>query len=242
MPSSELQRTLCEHQRVIVGSAGISADVRAVLMSVCARHPTFAFCGHTSSRGVLQRDLLQKRPDIVLMDDAWLSDRRLSVLGRLHRALPATRTILIGSSLGLETISRALRLGTWGVIAETRAAVELEPALRAVARGEFWLSRRQLSRLLMLAAPDPQHYFPELTPRENAVMRGVLSGYQNKQIARMLDIAEHTLKVHLHHVYVKLHLHGRIELLLRYGRLPLVSRPGSTFLTAWAAGCVCCLI
>ena len=219
MPSSESGRTFGEHKAVIVASAGIGPDVRALLIRACLRHPTFAFCGHTSSSNVLLPDLLHRRPDIVLMGDVWLSDRKLSVLGRLHRSLPAVRTILIGNSLGLETIFRSLRLGAWGVIAQARAPVELEPALWAVARGELWLSRRQLSRLLMVVAPEAQQDFPELTPRENAVMRGVLSGFPNKQIARMLHIAEHTVKVHLHHVYVKLDLHGRIELLLQHGLL-----------------------
>ncbi len=149
------------------------------------------------------------------MDDDWLNDRSLAALVRLHRALPSARTLLISNSLELETIFRVLRLGVRGVIARTRAAADLGPALQAVARDELWLTRGQISRLLLLTALEPQHDLLELTPRENAVMRGVLSGHSNKQIGRTLDIAEHTVKVHLHNIYVKLHLHRRVELLLR---------------------------
>jgi two-component system nitrate/nitrite response regulator NarL len=156
-------------------------------------------------------------PDIVLMDDEWLCNRRFRVLERLHQALPGARTLLIGDSFDLETISHALRMGVWGTIAKGRVALDLEPALCAVTRGELWLSRVQLSSLLMVATPEPHPYLSGLTPRENAVMRGVLSGHSNKQIARRLEIAEHTVKVHLHHVYIKLHLHRRVDLLLRHG-------------------------
>jgi DNA-binding CsgD family transcriptional regulator len=54
---------------------------------------------------------------------------------------------------------------------------------------------------------------PQLTQRENAVMQRVAQGYSNKEIARTLGITEHTVKVHLHHIYGKLRLR-RVDLLL----------------------------
>jgi two-component system nitrate/nitrite response regulator NarL len=149
-----------------------------------------------------------------------LSGNRLGLLVRLHQALPAARTLLISDSPDLGMISRAFRVGVWGVLTRERAAEDLEYAMLAVTRDELWLSRGQLSSLVRLTAVDDPSVVDilELTPRENAVVRGVLSGQSNKQIACMLDIAEHTVKVHLHHIYGKLHLHRRVDLLIRYGR------------------------
>ena len=129
MPSSRL---FDGHKRVIVGSAGITADLRAVILSVCAGDPTFAFCGHTAAPGVLLRSLVQNNPDIVLMDDGWLNDRSLAALVRLHRALPSARTLLISNSLELETIFRVLRLGVRGVIARTQKEQREHRAMNAV--------------------------------------------------------------------------------------------------------------
>lgn len=112
----------------------------------------------------------------------------------------------------------ALRLGTWGVLPRMRVEADLNRALSAVANGELWLTRRQLAIVMVFVTSSEQQDFMELTARENAVMRRVLVGLSNKQIARMLNIAEHTVKIHLHHAYGKLHVHSRVELLLRYRR------------------------
>jgi two-component system, NarL family, nitrate/nitrite response regulator NarL len=238
--SSKSQEPSWQTKRVVVVSAGVTAQLLAKVRTICARHPAFKFCGHTSSPAVLLREFIEQMPipDIVLMDGEWLSDRKFGVLGRLHLALPDARTLLIGDSLDLETISHALRMGVWGAIAKARAALDLEPALYAIARRELWLSRAQLSSLLMLATPEPHPDLLELTPRENAVMRGVLSGYSNKQIARTLEIAEHTVKIHLHHIYGKLHLHRRVELLLRHGRGSIATASAA----AWRLSCATALL
>jgi len=152
------------------------------------------------------------------MDDILLNRRGLTELAQLHRALPNARTLLIGDSLQLSTVFAALHLGAWGVLAKVRVAVDLERALYAVAGGELWLSRRQLATVLGFTSSEPDEDFMELTPRENDVMRRVLLGQSNKQVARALNIAEHTVKIHLHHTYAKLRVHSRVELLLHYRR------------------------
>ncbi|GFE83017.1 hypothetical protein GCM10011487_50170 [Steroidobacter agaridevorans] len=99
-----------------------------------------------------------------------------------------------------------------------RVEVDLNRALSAVMSGELWLTRRQLTTVMAFATSGVQEDMTELTARENAVMRKVLLGHSNKQIARTLNIAEHTVKIHLHHVYGKLRVHSRVELLLHYQR------------------------
>jgi DNA-binding CsgD family transcriptional regulator len=80
------------------------------------------------------------------------------------------------------------------------------------------LSRGQLSNLIIGTAADNSYVdLPQLTPRENTVVRSVLSGCSNKEIACMLDIAEHTVAIHLHNIYGKLHLRRRIDLLVWHG-------------------------
>lgn len=200
-----------------VAYAGTTPNVRSALCGLCTKQSVFHFCGQTASAHRLVRDITPT-PDIILMDDALLSRRGLTELAQLHVALPLARTLLIGDSLQPSIVSATLRLGTWGVLATMRVTVDLDRALYAVAGGELWLSRRQLATIVAFSYSEPQQGFMELTARENTVTRGVLLGQSNKQIARELDIAEHTVKIHLHNAYTKLHVHSRVELLLHYRR------------------------
>jgi len=210
-----------------VAYAGATPNVRSVICGLCTKQSAFRFCGQTASTRQLVRDITPT-PDIVVMDDSLLSRRGLTELAQLHLALPSARTLLIGDSLQPSTVSATLRLGTWGVLATMRVTVDLNRALNAVANGELWLSRRQLATVVSFTYSEPNQDLMELTGRENAVMRGVLLGQSNKQIARDLDIAEHTVKIHLHHAYAKLHVHSRVELLLHYRRdSELIAQPAS---------------
>lgn len=200
-----------------VAYAGTTPHVRTCVRGLCSRHSGFRFCGQTASTTQLVRDV-SPEPDIVLMDDALMNRHGLTELAQLHLAWPSARTLLVGDSVQLSTMFAALRLGTWGVLAGARVAVDLDRAIHAVASGELWLSRRQLAKVVTFTNSDTGEDFMELTARENAVTHRVLLGHSNKQIARALNIAEHTVKIHLHHAYGKLRVHNRVELLLHYGR------------------------
>lgn len=199
-----------------VAYAGATPTVRSTLCGLCTRQSAFRFCGQTGSTRQLVG--LKPAPDIIVMDDSLLGGGGLTELAQLHVALPSARTLLIGDSLQPSTVSASLRLGTWGVLTMVRVTMDLNRAVHAVANGELWLSRRQLATVVTFACSENPQDFLELTARENSVARRVLLGQSNKQIARELAIAEHTVKIHLHHTYTKLHVRSRMELLLHYRR------------------------
>lgn len=200
-----------------VAYAGTTPNVRSAIFELCTGQSVFRFCGQSASTHQLVSDV-RPSPDIIVMDDSLLSGRGLTELAQLHVALPSARTLLISDSLQPSAISATLRLGTWGVLATVRVSVDLNRALHAVANGELWLSRRQLATAVTFTCSAPHQDFLELTARENTIAHRVLLGQSNKQIARELDIAEHTVKIHLHHAYSKLHVRSRVELLLHYRR------------------------
>jgi two-component system nitrate/nitrite response regulator NarL len=215
MSNSDSQAHFHENKQC-VAYAGIVGHVRGLVRKLCANHSRFTLCVDRSSTALLLREISRAQPEIVLIDDALLNRRGLAELGELHSALPAARTIIIGDSLQLATISSAVSLGVWGVLSRMRVPFHLERALYAVANGELWFSRHQLTSLMMLTNSEQPDDLIDLTPRENEVMHAVLKGQSNKQIARSLSIAEHTVKIHLYHLYAKLHVHRRVELFLQY--------------------------
>jgi two-component system, NarL family, nitrate/nitrite response regulator NarL len=208
-----------QNDRCVIACAGTTTYVRTFVRKLCMQHPVFRYCGHVSRRSSglqLANELLHSAPDIVLMDGALLNRCGLAELAQIHRALPKARIILIGGSVDLTSILSAVRQGMRGILPSRGATLYLERALRAVADGDLWLSRHQLAYLVIITSAEPENDLLELTPRENLVMRGALLGQSNKQIARALNIAEHTVKIHLHHIYAKLHVHRRAELLVQY--------------------------
>jgi len=213
----KVQRPVKGAGRIVVISAGVSDAIRAAVRIVCDRTSNFEYRGQASSTDALLRAYTKQAPHIIVIDSRWVGGCDLQALVRLHRALPSVRGLLVGDSLDLSTISRVLRMGVWGVLTRERASDDLEHAMHAVTQGELWLSRSQLSNLIMDTAAEVSYMdLPQLTPRENTVVRSVLLGCSNKEIACMLDIAEHTVAIHLHNIYSKLHLHRRIDLLIRH--------------------------
>jgi DNA-binding NarL/FixJ family response regulator len=205
-----------------IATAGLTSRLQGATRNVCAHERRFQFPERMRFTS-LRFDALHKAgPDIVLADEECLCRQPLTELTLLHTCLPFARTLLIGDAHSPSTLLEGLRVGLWGVLSRPSAPSELEHALCAVTRDELWLSRSEQRGLLMLAlsravggATEPLADLPQLTQRENAVMQRVIQGYANKEIARALGITDHTVKVHLHHIYGKLHLR-RVDLLLGY--------------------------
>jgi DNA-binding NarL/FixJ family response regulator len=115
--------------------------------------------------------------------------------------------------------------GVRGCLHKDTSIRVLVDALRAVHRGETWLSRSALLQALRntppiqskpAEIPATRRTNPDsqLTPREDQILHLIGDGLSNKEIGRRLDISDQTVKTHLHHIYVKLHRSGRYKAFL----------------------------
>ena len=110
---------------------------------------------------------------------------------------------------------RALFHGVQGIAAKTSAVVELTQALTHVAAGGCWYygvtSRSDL--------PDKSKHYPEyhlyrLSRQESNVLKLVLNGLRNKEIARVMSLTEHTVKTHISSILRKLDIDNRTQLVV----------------------------
>jgi len=161
------------------------------------------------------------RPDILIMDlppgAGW---NGLALLRRVKALGLATRVVFLGPPLPDDQVEEAIRLGIGGLLTPDAAPAVLPDCIRRVKAGELWLGDRPAGLPPSPSEDDPsslQHHLHTLTPREIEIVRLVCAGLRNKQIASTLEVAEGTVKTHLHHIYEKLTLSGRLELSL-YGR------------------------
>jgi DNA-binding NarL/FixJ family response regulator len=157
------------------------------------------------------------RPDVLLLERS--GDEGVGALvASVMRISPFTRVLLLCDGCSRELIMEALEWGASGCCFKSSPPAAFAQAVRAAHRGESWFSRTVLLDALGVrpigraaAAPTAEG---KLTPREHEIMDLIGAGLTNKEIARRLAISDHTVKTHLHRVYVKLHRSGRYKALL----------------------------
>jgi DNA-binding NarL/FixJ family response regulator len=172
---------------------------------------------------VLARTL---RPDVVLMDILMPDGSGLDAALAIRQGLPQVAVIMLTASELDEHLQEAVRLGAAGYLLKSLDATELFDLLNAVARSEPTLTRAFAARLLKHAAASGEQAAQEgLTEREIDVLRLVVQGASNPQIAGALGITTNTVKVHLRNILVKLQVDNRTQAAAYAVKSGLVQRP-----------------
>jgi DNA-binding NarL/FixJ family response regulator len=149
------------------------------------------------------------------------SASQMAILRRLHLAYPAIAKILLVETCNRELGVTAFRSGARGIfcIAETHFRL-LCRCIQRVAEGQVWANAEQMRFLLDLVSEVPSlrildsHGREMLTPREQQVVALAAEGLSNREIARELDLSEHTIKKYLFRIFDKLGVSSRVELVL----------------------------
>lgn len=172
-------------------------------------------------------------PDVVLMDIALPGLNGLDVTERVRAEFPGVRILLLSMHNSEEYVLRAMRLGAAGYLLKDTGPSELEMALRAVARGESYLSpaisrhvidgyvqrTASASTIDVTTKPNTKH----LSPRQEEILKLIAEGCTTKEIARRLGITVKTVDAHRTSLMKELDIH-EIAGLVRYAiRVGLVS-------------------
>jgi DNA-binding NarL/FixJ family response regulator len=173
-----------------------------------------------ASNGPEALDLGKKhRPDVVLMDIMMPQLNGLDATVRLAAIAPQTRTIILSMSASEEYILQALRCGAAGYLLKNISPSELEQAIRAVARGETYLSsaisKHVIAAYLERVGGETIGLFERLTPRQREVLQMVAEGDSTKDIARKLSLSTKTVDMHRSQLMTALDIHD-IAGLVRY--------------------------
>ena len=160
-------------------------------------------------------------PAVLLLDKAVLEGLDERALRALREACPAMRVLLVDDAYRPGPVIDVLRHGFHGLLLATDAPSVCVKAVRAVGRGELWLSRAALASTIAQLLPDhfrgDAHVVPavcaegpnRLTPREVQIVELVRRGCSNKEIALALGVMEDTVKKHLQSVFGKLGVRRR---------------------------------
>ncbi|HEV8374611.1 MAG TPA: response regulator transcription factor [Candidatus Polarisedimenticolia bacterium] len=167
---------------------------------------------------------LKLRPRVLLLDAEALGSNPESVIRRLRKAAPATRILIMATWAEEESAEEALRAGACGIIEKGSDLETLVQAIKAVAAGQVWRSRRTAAWISEHSTDSLDELSRSnrlLTNRERQIMEGVGRDLRNKEIALRLKISEKTVKAHLNNIFRKLKLDSRVALgMLSQSRQP----------------------
>jgi len=159
------------------------------------------------------RQLIDLRPDVVVMDIELPGGSGIDTTRQIRGALPEVPVVILTAFLDQELLFAAMQAGARGYVLKHMTFPELLATLRRVLAGETLLTPALASRVLrefesrQVPGRDPR--LALLSPREEEVLRLLATGETNRQIARRLFVSEETIKSHVGAILRKLEVPDR---------------------------------
>lgn len=154
-------------------------------------------------------------PDIILLDLHMPGMSGLDAVKLLAQEVPRSHIIMLTVSEDREDLTEALKSGAAGYLLKNTDAEVFIGALRRVMQGESVISNEMTAKLVASLRrrdePAEAEVAEKLTPRECDILAQLSTGMSNKEIARELDLAESTVKIHLQSILRKLSLSNRVQ-------------------------------
>ncbi len=166
--------------------------------------------------GVEARDLaISERPDLAILDVKMPKLTGLQATREIRERAPDVSVLILSMYDDERYLFEALKAGASGYVLKAQADIDLLEAVRAVARGEPFLTPEAQRALIKDVLGEATGRSGELTPREEEVVKLVAEAHTNKEIAEILHLAEKTVENHRSNAMKKLGMRDRVEL-VRY--------------------------
>jgi two-component system nitrate/nitrite response regulator NarL len=170
------------------------------------------------------------KPDVVLLDLNMPGVGGLEAVKVINEEIPEARVLMLTVSENAEDLMEALRAGACGYLLKNVEMDALLDAVRRAARGDSVVSPQMTAKLIDGVREHPKGpgvllERDRFSPRERDILICLAQGESNKEIARTLDLAESTVKIHVQNIFKKLNMSSRVQVALYaaeqgYGRPP----------------------
>jgi two-component system response regulator NreC len=164
------------------------------------------------------RDAIEAcEPDVILLDIGLPGMSGLELAGEFTQSTPSLAVLMVTMHDRDDYLFQALQAGAAGYVLKGSDVQELVAAVRAVARGETYVSQALTGKLVAdyltrAKVGDDTATLGGLSDREREVLVLVADGMTSAEIAERLFLSPHTVQTHRDHIMTKLDLHSRVEL------------------------------
>ena len=205
---------------------------RRGLISLLSQDERFSVVGEAGDIGEALRILSTAIPipipipDVMLLDNHLPGVKGVDAIPSLKQSYENLRILMLTVSEDEDDLAKALQNGADGYLLKTSESDQLCSAIVMVNEGQSVVSPDMMNKLISalrqpsvqevkeIAQPvtNPLNILNSLSPREREIFLLIAKSLSNKQIARDLDIAETTVKIHIQHIFKKLELTSRVQI------------------------------
>lgn len=195
--------------------------IRAVIES----NPDFQLVGEAADGKIAYGEIIASNPDVILMDIGLPSMDGIELSRKVKSAAPKIKILVFTSRESSDQILAAFAAGADGYCLKEASNSQLHIAIKTVADGGVWL-HPAIARVLVARCIGPagqsgqstlvQHIpYDTLSIREHEVLRLIVDGLSNQEIAERLVVSLDTVKTHVRHIFEKLAVNDRTQAALK---------------------------
>lgn len=201
---------------------------RRGLIALLSQDGRFVVAGQAADMGEALRCCAGQQPDVILLDNHLPGVRGVDGIPALKDRYTKARILMLTVSENEDDLAAAMLAGADGYLLKTVETAQLCDSIEKVLAGECVISPDMMTKFVTAfrakapaaevpvitresLAPEEDPALDSLSQREREILVLIAKGESNKAIARTLDIAETTVKVHVQHIFRKLGLTSRVQ-------------------------------